>query len=82
LARLGSLTRPARRAQELGYDVLRARGSELEVDFALGVVRQLFERRLAGVLRTKKVLNVQWEQNGELKIISFKHGDWETQLLL
>ena len=37
-----------RQAQEFGYDVLRARGSELEVDFALGVVRQLFERRLAG----------------------------------
>jgi DNA-binding CsgD family transcriptional regulator len=36
-----------RRAQELGYDVLNARGSELEGDFAFGVVRQLFERRLA-----------------------------------
>jgi hypothetical protein len=28
--------------------VLRARGSELEAEFAYGVVRQLFERRLAG----------------------------------
>ena len=37
-----------RRAEELGYDVLSARGSELEADFAFGVVRQLFERRLAG----------------------------------
>jgi hypothetical protein len=37
-----------RRAQELGYDVLSARGSELEADFAFGVVRQLFERRLTG----------------------------------
>jgi DNA-binding CsgD family transcriptional regulator len=36
-----------RRAQELGYDVLSAKGSELEEGFALGVVRQLFERRLA-----------------------------------
>jgi DNA-binding CsgD family transcriptional regulator len=36
------------RAEELGYDVLSARGSELEADFAFGVVRQLFERRLAG----------------------------------
>ena len=36
-----------RRARELGYDVLSARGSELEADFAFGVVRQLFERRLA-----------------------------------
>jgi AAA ATPase-like protein len=35
-----------RRAQELGYEVLNARGSELEADFAFGVVRQLFERRL------------------------------------
>jgi hypothetical protein len=35
-----------RRAQELGYDVLSARGSELEADFAFGAVRQLFERRL------------------------------------
>jgi DNA-binding CsgD family transcriptional regulator len=37
------------RAQALGYQVLRASGVELEQDFALGVVRQLFERRLASV---------------------------------
>jgi len=36
-----------RRARELGYEVLTARGSELEADFVFGVVRQLFERRLA-----------------------------------
>ena len=36
------------RAAELGFAVLRARGSELESGFAFGVVRQLFERRLAG----------------------------------
>jgi DNA-binding CsgD family transcriptional regulator len=36
------------RAGELGHEVLRARGSELESGFAFGVVRQLFERRLAG----------------------------------
>jgi DNA-binding CsgD family transcriptional regulator len=35
------------RAEELGYEVLRARGSELEAGFAFGVVLQLFERRLA-----------------------------------
>jgi DNA-binding CsgD family transcriptional regulator len=35
------------RAAELGHEVLRARGSELETGFAFGVVRQLFERRLA-----------------------------------
>jgi DNA-binding NarL/FixJ family response regulator len=35
------------RAREFDYDVLAARGSELEADFAFGVVRQLFERRLA-----------------------------------
>jgi tetratricopeptide (TPR) repeat protein len=35
-----------RRAEELGYEAVRARGSELEADFAFGVVRQLFERRL------------------------------------
>ena len=35
-----------RRAGELGYETLRARGSELESEFAFGVVRQLFERRL------------------------------------
>jgi DNA-binding CsgD family transcriptional regulator len=34
------------RAGELGYEVVRARGSELESGFAFGVVRQLFERRL------------------------------------
>jgi hypothetical protein len=28
-------------------EILKARGSELEADFAFGVVRQLFERRLA-----------------------------------
>jgi DNA-binding CsgD family transcriptional regulator len=37
-----------RRARELHYQVLSARGSELEADFAFGVVRQLFERRLTG----------------------------------
>ncbi|HEY2657787.1 MAG TPA: AAA family ATPase [Solirubrobacteraceae bacterium] len=36
-----------RRAAEAGHEVLRARGSELEAGFAFGVVRQLFERRLA-----------------------------------
>ncbi len=35
------------RADELGHEVVRARGSELEAGFAFGVVRQLFERRLA-----------------------------------
>ena len=34
-------------AAGLGYETLAARGSELEVDFAFGVVRQLFERRIA-----------------------------------
>jgi DNA-binding NarL/FixJ family response regulator len=42
------LEEACRAAQEIGYDVLRARGSELEADFAFGIVRQLFERRLAG----------------------------------
>jgi DNA-binding CsgD family transcriptional regulator len=36
------------RADAFGQEVLRARGSELEAGFAFGVVRQLFERRLAG----------------------------------
>ena len=35
------------RAKALGYDVVDARGSELEAGFAFGVVRQLFERRVA-----------------------------------
>jgi DNA-binding CsgD family transcriptional regulator len=35
------------RAAELGHEVVHARGSELESGFAFGVVRQLFERRLA-----------------------------------
>ena len=35
-------------ADGLGCEVVRARGSELEGGFAFGVVRQLFERRLAG----------------------------------
>jgi hypothetical protein len=36
-----------RRAEELGLEVLRSRGSELEAEFAFGVVRRLFELRLA-----------------------------------
>ena len=36
------------RAGELGHEVVRARGSELEAGFAFGVARQLFERPLAG----------------------------------
>ena len=35
------------RAEDRGRQVLRARGSELEEGFAFGVVRQLFERRVA-----------------------------------
>ena len=35
------------RADELGHEVVRARASELESAFAFGLVRQLFERRLA-----------------------------------
>jgi tetratricopeptide (TPR) repeat protein len=42
------------RADELGHEVVRARGSELESGFAFGVVRQLFERRLAGAGRRER----------------------------
>jgi DNA-binding CsgD family transcriptional regulator len=45
-----------RRAQELGYNVLRAQGSELEADFAFGVVRQLFERRLTAAGADERAL--------------------------
>ena len=38
-----------RRAQMHGMPVLRARGTELERDFAFGVARQLFERMLRGL---------------------------------
>jgi len=37
-----------RQAEERDLEILRGRGSELEADFAFGVVRQLFERRVAG----------------------------------
>ena len=43
-----------RQAGALGHEVLRARGSELEADFAFGVVRQLFERRLASAEREER----------------------------
>jgi DNA-binding CsgD family transcriptional regulator len=43
-----------RRASALGRDVLGARGSELEAGFAFGVVRQLFERRLASAGRDER----------------------------
>lgn len=36
------------RAQAQGMTVLRARGGELEHEFAFGIVRQLFERELTG----------------------------------
>ena len=42
------------RAGELGHEVMRARGSDLESGFAFGVVRQLFERRLAGAGRGER----------------------------
>lgn len=42
------------RAADLGRDVVRARGSELEAGFAFGVVRQLFERRLASVPESER----------------------------
>jgi DNA-binding CsgD family transcriptional regulator len=35
------------RAAVAGFEVLTARGGELETDFAFGVVRQLFDRRVA-----------------------------------
>jgi predicted ATPase len=40
------LTAAAEGAAELGHEVLRARGSELEAGSAFGIVRQLFERCL------------------------------------
>jgi DNA-binding CsgD family transcriptional regulator len=43
-----------RRAAGSGRHVLRARGSELESGFAFGVVRQLFERRLATVEESER----------------------------
>jgi DNA-binding CsgD family transcriptional regulator len=42
------------RARGAGREVLRARGSELEAEFAFGVVRQLFERRLASAEETER----------------------------
>jgi DNA-binding CsgD family transcriptional regulator len=42
------------RADELGHEVVHARGSELEAGFAFGVVRQLFERRLAGAAASER----------------------------
>ncbi|MDR2987248.1 MAG: AAA family ATPase, partial [Nocardiopsaceae bacterium] len=41
------LDEACRYAAGLGHGILRARGSELEGEFAFGVVLQLFERRLA-----------------------------------
>jgi len=41
------LSAARQRAEALGFDVFRARGGELERDFSHGVVRQLFEPRLA-----------------------------------
>jgi DNA-binding CsgD family transcriptional regulator len=41
--------------RELGFTTLSARGSELERDFAYGVVRQLFETRLAAMSALERV---------------------------
>jgi DNA-binding SARP family transcriptional activator/DNA-binding CsgD family transcriptional regulator/predicted negative regulator of RcsB-dependent stress response len=41
-------------AQQVGMRVLAARGSELEREFAYGVVRQLFERVLAGADKSER----------------------------
>ena len=50
-----------RRAEELGCEILRARGSELEADFAFGVVRQLFEHRMAHAdARERDALLASW----------------------
>ncbi len=43
-----------RRAARSGFQIVRARGSELEARFAFGVVRQLFERRVAGAPATER----------------------------
>jgi len=43
-----------RRAAGVGRELLHARGSELEVGFAFGVVRQLFERRLASAAASER----------------------------
>ncbi len=42
------------RARGLGHEVLDACGSELEAGFAFGIVRQLFERRLASADQTER----------------------------
>jgi DNA-binding CsgD family transcriptional regulator len=42
------------RAADRAHEVMRARGSELEADFAFGVVRQLFERRLASAAEAER----------------------------
>ena len=49
-----ALLKAACRRAAVGRAVLRARGSELEAGFAFGVVRQLFERLLAGVEESER----------------------------
>jgi DNA-binding CsgD family transcriptional regulator len=44
------------RADELGQEVVRARGSELESGFAFGVVRQLFERCLTAAGESERAV--------------------------
>src|SRR5690242_15714374 len=44
------------RAKALEWDVLSARGSELEQEFAFGVVYQLFERRITSANQTERDL--------------------------
>jgi DNA-binding CsgD family transcriptional regulator len=51
LGKTAVLDEACRRAAERGHEVLRARGSALEADYAFGVVLQLFERRLASASR-------------------------------
>jgi DNA-binding CsgD family transcriptional regulator len=63
-------------AGESGFTVLRARGGELERGFAFGVVRQLFEARVASATAEERSLLLAGRAGSAVRL--FAEGSWET----
>jgi DNA-binding CsgD family transcriptional regulator len=72
-----------RRGRELGLQVLSARGSELERDFAYGVVRQLFEAPVVAASRPERaeLLAGAAGRAAALFGVAGPHGDGADALL-
>jgi DNA-binding CsgD family transcriptional regulator len=69
------LENAAQRATARGWDVLSARGSELEVDFAFGVVYQLFERHLVTLSASEREAVFAGPAGTARRVLSDAGGD-------